>query len=73
MPQGLLLGVDQLPIHNYFKHPTIRGDEGDIFDFRFKLFQQVGNQTGCSLGVVSNCAIFNGNFQHFLSPGGQSW
>ena len=64
MPHGLLLGVNRQPIYCYFKHAAGRGDEGDAFDFRFKLFQEVGNQTGCPLGVVSDLAVFEFYFQH---------
>jgi hypothetical protein len=60
---GLFFGVNQAAVHGHFKPPAIRGDQGDRFGFGLKLLQQFSRQTGGLIGVVSDCAVLNGDLQ----------
>jgi hypothetical protein len=54
---GRQLGIQQLPIHRELKAPAIRWHQGDRFDIRLKLLEQLGCQTDSTIGVVSNRTI----------------
>jgi hypothetical protein len=60
---GLLFGINQGAVHVHFKAPAVRGDQADRFGFGLVLLQQFGRQTGGPVGVVSDRAVLNGNFQ----------
>jgi hypothetical protein len=70
MAVSLKLGIDQFLVNRYFKPASFGWHQGDRFDFRLKVFQKVGCQTGSAIGVVSDGAVYDLNFhQHFSSPG----
>ena len=60
---GLELAVDQRPVDLDLKPAAIAGDEGQRFDVRLKRLQQLVRQTDGAGQVVSNRAVFNGDFQ----------
>ena len=64
MAPGAALGVNQLAVHRNLEHPALRGFQGDPGDLVLELVQQLGHQTGGTIGIVSNCAVFDGNREH---------
>ena len=62
---GRQLGIQKLPIHRELKTSAIRRHQGEGFDIRLKLLEQLGCQTDSTIGVVSNRTIDQVNFhQH---------
>ena len=70
MAPGFLFRIEQFAVNRYFKSPAVRRDKGDRFDFRFELLEKFRRQTGGSLGIVSNSAVFDAYFQRHESS---SW
>jgi len=65
MAPGLLFRIEQFAVDRYFKPPAVRGDERDGFDLRLELVEKFCRQTGGSLGIVSDLAVFDRYFhQH---------
>jgi len=60
---GLLFGINQGTVHVDFKPPAVRRYQADRFGFGLVFLQQFGRQTGGLVGVVSDRAVLNGNFQ----------
>jgi hypothetical protein len=56
-----MLGVEQPSVHRHFKCAAGRRDKLDLLDPRLKRLQQFRCQTGSELGIVSNCAILDGD------------
>ena len=57
MAVRLQLGEHQLPVDGEFETPAIRWHQGDRFNIRLKLIDQLGYQTGSPVGVVSDCTV----------------
>jgi hypothetical protein len=60
---GGKLGIEQLPIDRKLKTPAIGGYQGERFYIRLKFLEQFGCQTGSTIGVVSDCAVDQIEFQ----------
>jgi hypothetical protein len=59
MPATFQLGVNQVVVNFHFEAPTIRRHQAELLNFRLKLFQQLGCQTGSPVGIVSDRAVGN--------------
>jgi len=60
---GLQLGIKQVPVHLYFEAPTVRWNQVDVPGLGFKIFQQLLHKANGPIGVVSDSAIGNINFE----------
>jgi len=70
MAPGLLFRIEQSVVYHYFKPPAIGRDQGDGLDLRFELVEKFSRQTGGSVSIVSDRAVFDRNFhQHGAAPG----
>ncbi len=67
MPFGCKFRVYQFPVHTDFKPAAIRRNEGDGFDQMFKLFKQLIRQAHGPVGIMSDSAIHDLDFQHWDS------
>ena len=57
MAMGSQLGVQQLVVHGELETSAIRWHQGDRLDIRLKFFEQLGYQTGSTIGVVSDRTV----------------
>ena len=64
MAVGLQFGIDQFAVDGHLEAPAIRRYQGECIDFWFKFFEQFGCQTGSPVGIVSNRAVDQLDFQH---------
>ncbi len=64
MTLGLQFRVDQFPVHADLEAASVRGNEGYTFDLRLIILEQVTCQAHGPVGVVSNRAIDDFNFEH---------
>jgi hypothetical protein len=62
----LFLGKDRVAIHGDLEHAASGREESKFFDIRTVLLKDFDRQTGGSRKIVSDAAVFNGQF-HFLS------
>ena len=62
MPSGLEFGVYQLIVHGDLVPASIGRDECNTLNLRLEVFEQFVRQAHGSVGVVSDCAIEDGNF-----------
>ena len=58
------LRIDQFGIYRHFKPTSVRRNQGDGFDGVLKLLEQLGCQANGPVGIVSDRAIDDFNFQH---------
>jgi hypothetical protein len=72
MLSGRLLGIDQLPIKDDLEDAAPRGDQQDLVQGVFELFEYALRQTDGSRCVPSLSAIFDGNL-HGIQPKGCRW
>lgn len=63
MPAGNKFGIQQVPVDHHFKFAAISGDETDLVNLGFEIFEQFGCQTGSIRGVVSDRAVGDGDVQ----------
>src|SRR6266498_3493879 len=54
-----LLRVDELPVDDDFEDASARGDEGELGCGVFELFEDLRRQTGGSVEIASDRAIFD--------------
>ena len=59
---GLELGIDQLAVDLDLEPAFRGGHQCEGLDLGFKFLEQFGHQTGGPWGVVSDCAVGNGDF-----------
>jgi hypothetical protein len=65
----LQLGIQRLAVDAHFEAASFGGHQGDRLDLGLELFEQVDRQTGGAIGVVSDSAVDDLDFQqHLLSP-----
>jgi hypothetical protein len=64
---GCKLGVEQFIINRDLESPSVGRHQGDRFDLRLKFFEQLSCQTDSTIGVVSDRAIDQIDFQHTIA------
>lgn len=64
VPSGGQLAVDQPAVHADFEAATVGGDQPDRFDVGFEFLEQFGRQTDGPVGVVSDRAVDDFDFDH---------
>jgi hypothetical protein len=69
MAVGLQFRIKQLVVDADLEAAAIGGDQGQRFDFRFKVLEKFCHQTGGTPGVVSSCTVNDLDFhEHTDSP-----
>jgi hypothetical protein len=65
---GLEFGVYQFIIHADFVPASLGRNESDTLDFRLDIFEKLVCQAYGPVGVVSNCAVDDGNLHQVVAP-----
>jgi len=66
VPPGCQFGVEFDLVCDDLELSTIGRYQGDRLDISLEMLQQIGCQTGSAVGVMSNRAVGNRQFQHLL-------
>lgn len=72
MTFGREFGIEELPVHAHLEAPTVRRDKCHCFDQVLELLEQVICQANGPVGIMSDCAINDLNFEHKPSQNGDS-
>jgi hypothetical protein len=68
MTSGLKLGVYQLIVDGDFVPASLGRNESNTFNFRLNIIKKLVCQAYSPVGVVSDCAVDDGNFQQAATP-----
>lgn len=66
VPAGLEFGVNQPIVDDNFEFAAVRWNQSERFDFRFVFLEQFACQAHGPVGVMSNSAISQFDFEHWF-------